>query len=364
MKTNEYIIVMNQFLNGGVENLFLSIAEKRKQDIFYLIVLNKIIEESKINSLPKNVNFIDFKEQNKFKRFLYFSRFINTKLKHIKIMIDFHEILFCEFFMKFNSKKKYCVHWFNSNPYMRLNKNKNDKYLKFYSFYKKTICICESQKELLLKLFPKKKESDFYVSNNFVDVEKIIKSSLEKINLDFKYILMVSRVDFGAKDFFTVIKAYEKLNSALQKEYKLVFVGDGPNFEDLKKIVSNSSVQKNIFLLGNQKNPYSFIKNATLLIQSSFSEGFSLITLESWALETPVILSNFLCSSKELSNNENSTLLFEIGNSIQLKEKIEIVLKNNTIKEQLILNGKKQLEHYCSTSFNSLNNIFEKGFYL
>lgn len=363
MKTNEYIIVMNQFLNGGVENLFLSIAEKRKQDIFYLIVLNKILDENKKNSLPENVKYIDFSEKNKFKRFLYFSKYINTKLKKVKIMIDFHEILFSEFFMMLNSKKKLCIHWFNSNPYMRLNKNKNDKYLKFYSFYKKTICICESQKELLLKLLPKKK-SDFYVSNNFVDIEKIINFSTEKININFKYILMVSRVDFGAKDFFTVIKAYEKLNSNLQKEYKLVFIGDGPDFEYLKKLATVSSAKENIFLLGNQKNPYPFIKKASLLIQSSFSEGFPLITLESWTLATPVILSNFLCSAKELSDNENSTLLFEIGDSIQLKEKIEIVLKNNTIKEQLILNGKKQLEHYCSTSFYSLNNIFEKGFYL
>lgn len=359
---NEYIIVMNQFVNGGVENLFISISRIRNTDIFYLVILNNNVDEKKIEMLPPNVKIVECSINNKFKRFFYLSKFIKNQLKHVKIMIDFHEVLQSEIFMLANSKHKICIHWFNSNPYMRLNRNKHDIYFKLYAFYRKTICICESQKEILMQVLPKLKTSQLYVSNNFIDIESVVKKAKTDVPLNYRYIVMISRIDFGAKDFKTVVKAFEKLPIEIKDEYKMVFVGDGPDFDKLKRLVNNSSDRNNFYLTGNQTNPYPYIKNAEIFIQSSFSEGFSLTTLEAWTIGCPVILSDFLCSARELSSNEETALIFEIGNISQLSEKMELLLKNQSLRDSLIDKGQKKCELYYREGSNSLNKLFDKGF--
>lgn len=359
----EYIIVMNQFLNGGVENLFLTLAKIRTNDIFHLVILNNSYDRQKISTLPNNIKIINCFINNKYKRFFYFSKYIKKQLKNVSVMIDFHEVLQSELFMLYNSKKKICIHWFNSNPYMRLKKNKKDLYFNIYPFYKKTICICESQKIILQEVMPNILDSKFYVSNNFIDKEIVIEKAGSINPLQFHYFVMISRIDFGAKDFQTVIKAYEQLPFEIKRKYKMVFVGDGPDFDKLKSLINMSPDKEYFYLTGNQSNPYPYIKNAEIFIQSSLSEGFPLTTLEAWVIGCPVILSNFLCSAKELSSNETAALLFEIGNEKQLSEKIRLILKNKIIKEKLINDGKQRFEFYYNNGINSLNELFNEGVY-
>lgn len=359
-----YIIVMNQFINGGVENLFITIAKENVKIKFYLIVLNNNIDNNQLLRLPVNVEFVVCNKEKYLSRFYFFLKYIRKQLNDVPIMIDFHETLQSEFFMYINKSKKRCVHYFNCNPLMRLNgTTRKDFYYHLFSFYEKIICICKGQAIILNDICPCIQDK-ILISYNFVDPAYIRIRSDECLALPFNYIIMVARVDFKAKDFVTVIKAYELLDVSIQNAYKLVLVGDGPDFESLQQIAKESLVSENIVLTGNQPNPYPLIKNASCFILSSYSEGFSLSVLEAMSLGIPVIVSNYLCSANEIVENDTYGLIFDIGNVVELANKITRILTDKNLYLKLSKKGNERAEFYFVSGRKTVREYFEHGFYL
>ncbi|MDD6941957.1 MAG: glycosyltransferase [bacterium] len=359
-----YIIVMNQFINGGVENLFITIAKENIEIKFYLIVLNNNIDNNHLLRLPGNVDFVVCNKKKYLSRFYFFLQYIRKQLNDVPVMIDFHETLQSEFFMYINKSKKRCVHYFNCNPLMRLNgSTRKDFYYHLFSFYEKIICICKGQSIILNDICPGVQDR-ILISYNFVVPAYIRTKSNECMAIPFNYIIMVARVDFKAKDFVTVIKAYELLDVSIQNAYKLVLVGDGPDFESLRQIVKESLVSENIILTGNQPNPYPLIKNASCFILSSYSEGFGLSVLEAMALGTPVIVSNYLCSANEIVEKDTYGLIFDIGNAVELANKITRILTDKNLYLKLSERGKQRAEFYFYSGRKTMREYFKNSFYL
>lgn len=351
-----YIIVFDNFVNGGCENLFLSIAKKRDDLIFYLIVLRNY-DESQLSKLPKNVVFLNCHFKNFLFRFLYFKMYIKHNLKSTKIIIDFHEVLLSEFFVISFNRTKEKWHWFNCNPLMRLNTKAGRLYYSFFKKYDKVVCICDMQRQLLEKIVKDKNKKRYAISYNFVDQDKIINAS-DVLNpySEISYIVTVARIDYGAKDFDTLISAYEKLDESKKEKFRLVIVGDGKDMPLLKERVFNSKSSKSIIIAGNHINPYPIIKGASLFILSSYTEGFPITILESFALGVPVIASNCLCGPAEILGDKYG-LLFEVGNSDELSKKIELVLDNNDFANSLSKEGKKRLDYYVKAANNTIKDL-------
>ena len=203
------------------------------------------------------------------------------------------------------------------------------------------MCVCKEQKEILQKEFGFKNSIE--VIYNSVDFEKIKKLSIVPLeNVDFDYILMVARLDFNSKDFFTVIKSYCLLPLELQKKYKLVFLGNGPDEQKIVDYIQNfvpESLKKNIILAGFDKNPYRWLKNASLNILSSKTEGFGVSIIEGMSLECPEILTNYKTGSKEVSENGRNAALVPIGDYKAMKDAIEKLLTDENYKNEILKNS-------------------------
>lgn len=355
------IVVFNQFVNGGCENLFISIAARCPKTKFYLIILKDMIDEKQLNKMTTNIVVVDCKFKKFSQRFLYFLKFLKRNLLEAKIMIDFHEVISSELFMFLNRNKKICWHWYNSNPLMKISINKKSAFIYFhlFQFYKKVIFICNTQKAILRKIIKKYPEEKCFVSYNFVDKKKIIRLSNENCPIKENYIVTVARIDFAAKDFGTLLKAYELLQDDLKKKYKLVIVGDGKDMNKLIELVKNSNSSEDIILAGNQNNPYPYIKNATVFVLSSYSEGFPISILEAFTLGIPVISSNCLAGPKEILGDGQYGKLFEVGNSKELSDEISEFLKNPSECEKFSQLGKKRAEFYSNSSTQSIQELFQ-----
>lgn len=91
------------------------------------------------------------------------------------------------------------------------------------------------------------------------------------------------------------IKGYERLISALAKckkdgyAFSLWMIGDGENRDQLKAMVEQYHMEKEINFLGQKSNPYPYIKAADFLICSSYAEGLSTVVIEAIVLGKPVI---------------------------------------------------------------------------
>lgn len=353
----KYIILVSQFLNGGVENLFISIAQKTPQNFYYLISLRNNIDENQVKKLPENVKFIDCKFNFLFLRFFFFLNKSIFMLRQCEVIIDFHEMLIDELFIILLKPFKECWHWFNTNPLMR----KGRRFFKLYYFlfriFDRVICICDMQKNVLCSLSKAIRKMDIRISYNFIDKDRVI--SLSKEQNDYcaeKYIMTIARVDFGAKDFMTLIEGYENITSPFE-DYKLMIVGDGPDMDQLKARIDISPKKDKIILTGKQSNPYKYLKDAKVFVLSSRTEGFPLVILEAMALGVPVVVSDCLCGSKEIVNVDEYGLVFDIGDSIMLTDKILSILNDNKLYNLLSENGIKRCEYYISESENSIKKL-------
>lgn len=108
-----------------------------------------------------------------------------------------------------------------------------------------------------------------------------------KIDLPFEdYIVFIGRLSI-VKNIKLLIDAIYEIN----KMYRLplLIVGDGVERSYLERRVSQLGIQNIVCFIGNQPNPYPFIKNARLVALSSESEAFPTVLLESLALGKTIV---------------------------------------------------------------------------
>lgn len=133
----------------------------------------------------------------------------------------------------------------------------------------------------------------------------------KKYNLHNQYIIgHVGRLDFQ-KNQQLIIKIYNKVIKAIP-DSKLIFVGAGKDYDNLKKQVNELGLENNVMFVGVQKDIQAWYSLFDLFLFPSLFEGLSLALLEAQANGIPVLTSNMV-SPEEVKINNN--LLVENLNS-------------------------------------------------
>jgi glycosyltransferase involved in cell wall biosynthesis len=176
----------------------------------------------------------------------------------------------------------------------------------------------------------------------------------QEIKFD-NYALYIGRVDQD-KGLFTLVKAFENT------DHKLVIIGSSSsNFDtQLKDYLVDK--KHNITFLG--KLDFSEIQNylANCLFTvcpSEWYDNFPNTILESFAFKKMVIASR-IGSLVELVNDNQTGLLFEIGNHADLRKKVDYVFNNNELAVTMGGNAYETLnQKYSETEhFNKLIAVF------
>lgn len=92
-------------------------------------------------------------------------------------------------------------------------------------------------------------------------------------------------------------------------DFKWYFVGDGPERLVIEQDVQKYNLQENIILTGAQSNPYTYIKNADIYVQTSRFEGYCLTLGEARILNKPVISTNFEVVYNQIRDGENGLIV-------------------------------------------------------
>ena len=100
--------------------------------------------------------------------------------------------------------------------------------------------------------------------------------------------VVVARLSDRAKGQLRLICAVSRLRSE-GIDISLSIVGGGEDFEAISRAVRDNRAEDCIELHGQQRNPYPYIKNADLLVCSSYYEGFNLTVAEALILGVPVL---------------------------------------------------------------------------
>ncbi|MCT7505775.1 glycosyltransferase family 4 protein [Aliarcobacter cryaerophilus] len=170
---------------------------------------------------------------------------------------------------------------------------------------------------------------------------------LEDITLNFdlpeKFIFSVGSIE-PRKNLIGLLKAFDKLDLQIKNEYKLVLVGfKGWENKDIMKIISQN--KENIIYLGyiSDEDLVKVYNKATCFIYPSFYEGFGLPPLEAMACGTPVICSN---TSSLPEVGEDAVLYCDPNNIDDIKENLEVLLKDENLQKELSKKGLVQAQKF------------------
>ena len=145
------------------------------------------------------------------------------------------------------------------------------------------------------------------------------------------------------------LNEFKRKISERAKDIKLFVVGDGPKASEFKKYTSKLKSAKQIVFWGSLDNPFGLMHGAIANILSSEHEGFGMVPVESMALATLIICSNYKCGAREILEDGQNGLLFEIGNAPMLAKCMSDALDPQ-------LREKKIQKAYKSLSRFSVNN--------
>ena len=247
-------------------------------------------------------------------------------------------------------KKVVWIH--NSIPNLKKSEGKIKRFGKRLEKYDRIVAICDEMKEELKDIYPNLKDKIIRIYNPFNfsrvlnlkdDMSELTEKDKKLLNED--YCIAISRLDTVQKDYKTLLKAFKILKSkGINK--KLYIVGDGPSKEEIENMIKEYDLIEEVKLLGRFKNPYVWLNNADFFIHSSKYEGFGLVLIEAAILDKLIISSNCPVGPTEILENGKSGILFNVGDSQELAEKIEKVLNDKNLRNRYILSMKERRKDF------------------
>ncbi|UOU99053.1 glycosyltransferase [Chryseobacterium daecheongense] len=118
---------------------------------------------------------------------------------------------------------------------------------------------------------------------------------------------------FPQKGFDRLLQVHKRLLDEGFK-HKVLIIGDGYDFENIKKLKTELGVDDTATMLGFTDNPYPYFKNADFYILSSRYEGFPTVLFEAITLKKKII-STEVSGVREMLDNGELGLI--IDNSVE-----------------------------------------------
>lgn len=156
-----------------------------------------------------------------------------------------------------------------------------------------------------------------------------------------------------AKAYSTAIEVAKMLKEEGYK-FRWFGIGEGPEREKLQELIDRYQLRDCFILLGKKLNPYPYMKNCDIYVQTSVKEGFGLTVCEAKILKKPIVCTNFF-TAKEIINHNVDGLIVE-HNVKSVYQGIKTYIDNIDFKKKIIkeLNG---TDPYSSV--NQLNEFYE-----
>ncbi|WP_394218340.1 glycosyltransferase [Halobacillus trueperi] len=238
---------------------------------------------------------------------------------------------------KVKAKKKYA--WVNVSYHL---KDKDQLFQRsFYDKFEKIVAVSCSAKEVFLQTFPEMKEK-LKVIYDINDPEMI--TSMAEMGSSYQdnfkgiRILTIGRLA-NQKGYDMAIEACKKLKES-GLNFKWYVLGKGPLEKEIIKMIEDNDLKENFILLGVNSNPYPFIKDADIYVQTSRFEGFGLAIAEARMLNVPVVTTRFDAVYNQMIHGNNGLVVDMDGHSIY--KGIMKFIKEPLLKEQIVENLKKE----------------------
>lgn len=358
---------------GGAEKSLVSLlcsADLKNYDVD-LMMLKK---GTFLRDVPTNVNviFVENFRPSIFKRAQYF---ISKKIRNGNLHAsnyfwkvfqnDFEKIYkdydiaiaygqgFSTYFVaeKIKAIKKFA--WVNIDYEIAGYSEKFDYF--YYEKFNGIVAVSQHVKDGFCAVFGGTLSTPVFIITDITPVDEVINNADEFIS-DFinekLAIVSVGRL-VAQKGFSLAIDAARILKNK-NHEFIWYIIGEGIERAFLEKQINNYRLENTVYLLGLKQNPYPYIKNCDIYVQTSLFEGLGLTVIEGKILGKPVVTTNFPTASQIIIHCETG-LICDM-NAESIAENIEELILDKNLREKFAFS---EAAYYNESKERSLAEFYK-----
>ena len=232
---------------------------------------------------------------------------------------------------KVKAKKK--LAWVNVS--YRLQEKDRQFQRSYYDRYDDIVAVSDSAKAVFLETFPEyaNKVSIQYDLNNpeFISHMAEIGTGYEDSFTGIR-ILTIGRLAHQ-KGYDVAMEACKKLKEA-GVSFRWYVLGKGPLKAEIEAAIREYDLLDHFILLGVEANPYPYIKQADVYVQTSRFEGFGLAIAEARMLNVPVVTSKFDAVYNQMVEGQNGLVVDR--NATAVFDGIQRMLNEPHLRDHII----------------------------
>ena len=262
----------------------------------------------------------------------------NGLLKNLEFSIENSKFYLFKILLKFKRKILKMVTSYS----MRYVYKHSDRFLVLSNSYTqnfKSFTKIKCPSKLLVQTNPLTIDNDNFVFNN-ADKEKEI--------------IYVGRIDYNQKRVYRIIDTWKFLENKFT-DWKLTIVGDGPEYKNIKKQITDYNLQR--VSLEGFKKPIDYYKRASILLLTSEFEGFPLVLAECMNFGViPAVYGSFSAVYDIIENNKDGLICDYNKNGFPtqtMADKLSEIMLDVNKRNNMALNAIKKSKNY------SIDNIYK-----
>lgn len=215
-----------------------------------------------------------------------------------------------------------------------------------------------------LSFISKKRIRVIYNGSDFNFPVKVSAATLRK-ELGIKdtevVIVMIARLD-PWKDFDTLLESAVIVTKSYDY-VKFLLIGEGELRTCIEDRITQLSLNKNVFLLGEKKDIYDYINLSDISILSTNGEGFSNSILESMAFSKPVIATDVGGNAELLGRSGNEGFLVPPQSPQILAEIIGRLVVDQLLRKEIGTKARERIHRICDINLftSTYAELFEQS---
>ena len=222
---------------------------------------------------------------------------------------------------------------------------------KYYAGFSNIITVSETNKRMLLSFFPELNKKIISI-HNLIEVDSILNKSKENTvcfsdNNQIK-ICTVGRLSEEKGQLFALEVAKKLEEKAV--EFEWLFVGDGSTKEECMNYIMQNNLQLKCRLVGEKNNPYPYIRQADIYVQTSTVEADPITIHEAVVLDKLIVASS-IDAVKEALKGYSKGYVCELDAELFSEKILEILKTKTEIKERNVSINSETLQKFDDLFF-------------
>ncbi len=142
-----------------------------------------------------------------------------------------------------------------------------------------------------------------------------------------------------------LIRAFRTVRDGI--DARLAILGTGPLEERLRRLSAELGLAEDVWFLGWKKNPFKYMRRASLFVLSSNYEGLGNVIIEALACRCPVVSTACPYGPDEILREGKGGILVPLGDAEALARAMARLLDNEAARMELVRGARERAETFA-----------------